>query len=85
MSTDPAVEAAARALCTPTRLHTWVVTLRPCALCVADAEDMLSAARPVVEQGVRDSIRRRYAVLLLTLLCGGTFSLALLLALGGQS
>lgn len=60
MSTDPAVTAAAEALCTPTRLHTMVVTERPCRLCVADAEDMLTAARPVIEQGVRDSIRRRY-------------------------
>ena len=59
-TTDPAVTAAAEALCTPIRLHTWVVQERPCELCVLDAQDMLRAARPVVENEVRTSIRRRY-------------------------
>lgn len=59
-ATDPAVTAAAEALCTPIRLHTWVVQERPCELCVLDAQDMLRAARPVVENEVRTSIRRRY-------------------------
>ena len=60
MTQDAAVTAAAEALCTPIRLHTWVVQERPCELCVLDAQDMLRAARPVVENEVRTSIRRRY-------------------------